>query len=68
MVKRLWTAWSIHPIRNDKQMKNILLCLFIVFSATIQAQKIKVACVGTVSYTNIRDNETGRNVLFGIFN
>ena len=43
MVKRLWTAWSIHPIRNDKQMKNILLCLFIVFSATIQAQKIKVA-------------------------
>lgn len=51
MVKRLWTAWSIHPIRNDKQMKNILLCLFIVFSATIQAQKIKVACVGnSVTY------------------
>ena len=51
MVKRPWTAWSIHPIRNDKQMKNILLCLFIVFSATIQAQKIKVACVGnSVTY------------------
>ena len=32
-------------------MKNILLCLFIVFSATIQAQKIKVACVGnSVTY------------------
>ena len=39
------------PDKNDKQMKNILLCLFIVFSATIQAQKIKVACVGnSVTY------------------
>ena len=49
--KRLWTAWSIHLIRNDKQMKKILLCLFIVLGATIDAQKIMVACVGnSVTY------------------
>lgn len=40
-------------------MKKILLCLFIVLSATIHAQKIKVACVGnSVTYGHgIEDRE-----------
>lgn len=40
-------------------MKKILLCLFILLSATIQAQKIKVACVGnSVTYGHgIEDRE-----------
>lgn len=40
-------------------MKKILLCLFIIWSATIQAQKIKVACVGnSVTYGHgIEDRE-----------
>ena len=47
-------------------MKNILLCLFIVFSATIQAQKIKVACVGnSVTYGHGIENREKNSYQIG---